>query len=120
MKKLTPEEIKEEMKKIKVPWIVKFVDKFWFKYGRYILFFGILSIFPIGIYYNTLENNIHLAHIVWNIMIGIFFTLLIGIGLPVLISHLIENNFVKKQAKRLGISVSEWNDYAEEIKLYSF
>lgn len=118
---MSPEEIKEKMKKIKAPWFVKLMDWFWFKFGRYIFFFGLLSFFPLGIYYNYLSNNnVGLSFVVWDTMVVLFFTLLLGIGLPILISHFIENNFVKKNAKKLGITVIEWNKYAEEIKLYSF
>jgi len=43
-----------------------------------------------------------------------------GVGGLMLVSHLIENGFIKKQAKRLGITTYQWNIYAGELKLMSF
>jgi len=42
-------DVKEEMLKIKIPWFIKFADKFWFKIGRYIMMVGLVAMFPIGI-----------------------------------------------------------------------
>lgn len=116
---MSPEEIKEEMRNIKIPWFIKFADKFWFKIGKYILFFGILSYIPLGIVYN-LTPNFNVVDILWTIMVGLFFFLFLGVAGLMLIAHLIKNSFVKKHCKRLGISVFEWNIYSEEIKLTSY
>ena len=116
---MTPEEIKNEMRKIKIPWFVKFAEKFWFKAGRFVIIFGVLSFIPLGIVYNK-TNNFHLADTLWSVMIGLFLFLMFGVGGLMLISHFVEDAFVKKEAKRLGITVFEWNKYAEEIGLKSF
>lgn len=116
---MTAEEIKKEMRKIKMPWFIKFADKFWFKGGRYITIFGILSFVPLGIIYNSV-TSIHTANMLWNIMIGIFLFLLLGVGGVILISHLMKNIFVKKHSKRIGISTLEWNEYAKDLGLTSF
>lgn len=116
---MTVEEIKKEMRKIKIPWFIKFADKFWIKIGRYLTILGILSFIPIIIIYNN-TTNFHTSDILWNIMIGIFLFLLLGIGGIVLVAHLIKNIFVKKHSKRFGISTLEWNQYAKDIGLTSF
>lgn len=119
MNNLTPDQIKEEMKKIKIPFFIGFAEKFWFKFGKYVMIFGILAYIPAGIFYNKLESLTN-ADLMWNIMIGWFLFLMFGIGGLMLISHIIENIFVKKQAKRLGIEVWEWNAYAKDIGLVSY
>lgn len=116
---MTPEEIKNEMRKIEIPWFVKFTNKFWLKIGRYILFFGMLSMIPLGILYNS-ANSYNTADLLWNVMFGWFLFLLIGIGGLMLISHIVKTLFIKKQSKRLGISVLAWNQYAKDINLTSF
>jgi hypothetical protein len=117
MSKLTPSEIKEEMLKVKVPWFVGFAEKFWFKAGRFIVFFGLLSFVPLFIIY----NKIALRHVdtMWTIMLG-WGAFIFGCGLLMLVSHLIEKSFVKKQADRLGITVWQWNMYAKELNLRSY
>lgn len=119
MKNLTPEEIKEEMLKLKVPALVKFADKLWFKAGRYIMFFGLLLMFPIGIIINT-TNDHYIKFILSQIALYLFFFLLIGLGGLMLISHLVEKNFVKKHAKRLGLTIDEWDYYAKEYNITSY
>ena len=117
MDKLTPSEIKEEMLKIEIPWFIGFAEKFWFKAGRFIVFFGLISFFPLFIIY----NNIAIRHVdtMWGIMLG-WGGFISTCGLLMLVSHLIEKSFVRKQAKRLGITVFEWNMYAKELNLTSY
>jgi hypothetical protein len=115
---MTPEEIKSEMLKIKIPWFIKLADKFWFNFGRYAMIVGVLSFVPLGIIYNKVSYQV--ADQLWSVMIGLFLFLMFGIGGLMLVSHLIEDNFVKKQAKRLGITSYQWNIYAGELKLMSF
>lgn len=119
MKSLTPEEIKTEMLKIKVPSLVKFADKFWFKAGRYIMFFGLLSFFPISFIINS-SNSPQTKFILSQIALYLFFFLLIGLGGLMFINHFVKNNFVRKQAKRLGLTVDEWNHFAEEYKIMTY
>lgn len=119
MKNLTPEEIKTEMLKIKVPWLVKFADRFWFKAGRYIMFFGLLSFFPISFIING-SNYMHTKILFSQIALYLFFFLLIGLGGLMLVNSFVKNNFVKKQAKRLGLTLDEWNYFAKEYKIMSY
>ena len=114
---MTPEEIKQEMLKVKVPWFVGFAEKFWFKLGRFLIPIGVVLFVPLGIIYNNID--IRYADTMWNAMLG-WGAFLIVCGLVMLASHLVEGSFVKKQAKRLGISVFEWNKYAEELQLKSY
>ncbi len=113
---MTPEEVKAEMLKVKIPWFIGFAEKFWFKAGRYIMPIGVLLLVPLGFIYNGMDMR-H-AHTMWNVMLG-WGAFLMGIGLFMLASHLIEGAFVKKQAKRLGITVYQWNYYAEQLQLKS-
>ena len=114
---MTPEEVKAEMLKVKVPWFVGFAEKFWFKVGRFLLPIGVVLLVPLGFIYNGI--SMQYADIMWNSMLG-WGAFLMGIGLFMLASHLIEGAFVKKQAKRLGISVYQWNVYAEQLQLKSY
>lgn len=116
MKNLTPEEIKTEMLKIKIPWLVKFADRFWFKTGWYIMFFGLVAMFPIGIIINE-SNDPNIKFIFSQIALYLFFFLLIGLGGLMLINSFVKNNFVKKQTKRLGLTLDEWNYYVKEYKI---
>lgn len=118
MKNLTPEEIKTEMLKIKIPWLVKFADRFWFKAGWYIMFFGLVAMFPIGIIINE-SNDPNIKFIFFQIALYLFFFLLIGLGGLMLINNFVKNNFVKKQAKRLGLTLDEWNYYVKKYKIIS-
>ena len=113
---MTPEEIKAEMKKVKVPWFVGLAEKFWFKIGRWVLPALMLSLVPIGF----VANNAAIQYVdsLWTTMY-IIMGVIGGLGLLMLGSHLIEKSFVKKQAKRLGISVFQWNAYAKELNLRS-
>jgi len=119
MKKLTPEEIKTEMLKLKIPSLIKFADKFWFKAGRYIMFFGLFLMFPISIIMNT-TNDGQLKFLLSHFALYLFFFLLIGLGGLMLISHFVEKSFVKKHAKRLGITIDEWNHYVKEYNIVSY
>ena len=119
MKELTLENIEAEMLKIKVPWLVKFAEKFLFKIGRYVMFFGLFLFFPIGGIINQ-TNNPNMKFIFSQIAIYLFAFLLVGLGGLMLISHFIEDSFVKKQAKRLGLTIEEWNHYAEKFKIMSY
>ena len=119
MSELTPDQIKDEMRKAKIPWFIGFAEKFWFTVGKYISIFGILSYIPMGIIY-MINKNPQTDEIMWKIMVGFFIFLMAGVGGLMLTSHIIENIFVKKYAKRLGITVWEWNAYAKEIGLVSY
>ena len=119
MIELTPEEIKTEMLKLKVPWLVKFADKFWFKIGRYVMFFGLFSFFPIGIIINS-SNNPQTKFILSQIALYLFFFLLIGLGGLMFINNFVKNNFVKKEAKRLGLTLDEWNHYVEKYEIMTY
>ena len=112
---MNEEEIKAEMLNVKIPWFVKLADKYWYYFGRFAIMIGTTSILPLGIIYS--RGNVDYL---WNVMIGIFLFLIIGVGGLMLLSHLIEENFVKKEAKKLGISPYQWNIYAGELKLMSF
>ena len=114
---MTPEEIKAEMKKVKVPWFIGLAEKFWFKVGRWVLPALMLSLVPIGI----IANNAAIQYVdsLWTTMY-IIMSVIGGLGLLMLVSHLIEGRFVKKQAKRLGITTYQWNAYAKELNLTSF
>jgi hypothetical protein len=114
---MTPEQIKAEMRKVKIPWFIKVTKKFWFKAGRYIIPFGILAFLPLFIIYNNVSLSVALSMWSWMLGWGGFLAL---IGLLMLASHLIQKAFVKKQAKRLGISVWLWNLYAKEINLTAY
>ena len=114
---MTPEEIKAEMLNIKIPWFIGFAEKFWFKAGRYIMFFGIIAFFPLFIIYNNIA--LHKTDAMWNAMLG-WGGFLLLLGIVMFISHRIELSFVKKQAKRLGISLWQWNVYAKELDLKSY
>jgi hypothetical protein len=113
---MTPSEIKKEMLKVKIPWFVGFAENFWFKVGRYAIPILILSLVPIGIVANNAPP--HKLETIWSI-IYLILGIVAGMGIGMLISHLIEGSFVKKQAKRLDISVWQWNAYAEELGLKS-
>ena len=119
MSKLTPAQIKDEFEKLEIPRFIIFAEKFWFKFGRYFMFFAMISYFPIGIIINS-TNNPNTKFILSQIAIYLFVFLLVGLGGLMLVSHLIEKAFVKKHSKRLGLTLDEWNDYAEEFDLKSF
>lgn len=119
MNNLTPEEIKTEMLKIKVPWLVKFANKFWFKIGRYVMFFGLLSFFPIGFIING-SDYMSTKILFSSIALYQFFFLLIGLGGLMLINNFVKNNFVKKEAKRLGLTLDEWNHYVEKYEIMTY
>ena len=114
---MTPEEIKAEMKKVKVPWFVGFAENFWFKVGRYLI--PILFVALLGVGFAA--NNVAIQHVdaMWSALY-ILMGVIGGLGLLMLGSHFIEKHFVKKQAKRLGITVYQWNAYAKELNLTSF
>ena len=114
---MTPEEIKAEMLKVKVPWFIGFAEKYWFKGGRYVLAGGILAFIPLGFIYNKIDMRY--ADTMWNIMLGWGGFLALN-GLLMLFSHLIEKRFVKKQATKLGITIYQWNAYAKELNLTSY
>ena len=114
---MTPEEIKAEMKKVKVPWFIGLAEKFWFKVGRWVLPALMLSLVPVGAVAN--KAAIQYVDSLWTVMY-IIMAVIAGLGLLMLGSHLIEKRFVKKQAKRLGITVYQWNAYAKELNLTSF
>jgi hypothetical protein len=114
---MTPEEIKAEMKKIKVPLFIGFAEKFWFKVGRYLIPALMISLLPVGI----ATNKVAIQHVdaMWSVLY-IIMGVIAGLGLLMLGSHFVEKRFVKKQAKRLGITVYQWNAYAKEIGLVSY
>ena len=114
---MTPEEIKAEMKKVKVPWFIGLAENFWFKVGRYLIPVLILALLGVGIAANHVA--IQYVDAMWTIMY-IIMGVIGGLGLLMLVSHFIEKRFVKKQAKRLGISVYQWNVYAKELNLTSY
>lgn len=119
MAKLTPAQIKEEFQKLKIPKFISFAEKFWFKLGRYIMFFGLIAMFPFGIIINEI-NDMGTKILLSQIALYLFFFLLIGLGGLMLISHLIEKRFVKKHRNRLGLTLEEWNHYAKEFNLTSY
>jgi len=116
---LTPQEIQEEFQKLKIPKFIVFAEKFWFKLGRYIMFFGLIAMFPFGIIINQ-SSNPNTKFILSQIALYLFFFLLIGLGGLMLVSHLIEKRFVKKHRNRLGLSLDEWNHFAEKFNLTSY
>lgn len=116
---LTTNEIIEEIKKIKIPSFVTKTEKYFFKIGRYIMIFGFLSFVPLAIIYSNI-NNINTSEIMWNWMLIWFGVLIIGNALLMLISHIIENIFVIKQAKKLGISRSDFVKYATMLGIKSY
>jgi hypothetical protein len=114
---MTPEEIKNEMRKLKIPWFIGFAEKFWFKVGRYMFVVIFLAIVGVGI----AANNVSIQYVdaMWNVLY-ILMSVIGGLGLLMLASHLIEKRFVNKQANRLGITAHQWNVYAKEIGLVSY
>lgn len=118
--KLTPDQIKEKMLNTKIPWYIKLPDLLWFYFLKWLLMLLFLTILGIGIYREiTCENNYYQCDRLWIVMRRMFFSAF-GIGIIMLISRLIKNSFVQKQAKSLGISVDVWNIYAKELNLTSF
>lgn len=97
-----------ELRKYKSPWITKIVIHSWFLFGRYIILPIFVVLIVLMIIYNSVNEWSQTQDTLWNVMKGIAFVLF-GIGGLLLISHLSQGWKVKRAAKKLGLSIEEWN-----------
>lgn len=114
---MTIAEIKEEMLKVKIPWFIKSIETYWFKLGRFLIIASLVLFVPLMI----LADKINIQHVdtVWGFLYGLMGFVAFN-GLTMLLTHLIKDDFVRKQAKRLGISEYQWNMYTKELGLKTY
>jgi hypothetical protein len=93
----------EEMKKYKVPFLYKIVFGSLYKAGVVFMPVLILTILVLGLIYNSSNFNL------WGIIKGLTFGVIFGIGGLVLISWILQRIKVKKECKRLGLTLYQWN-----------
>lgn len=118
-KKFTQEELINEIKKIKIPKFVIFSEKFFYKYGRNIMIFGFISFIPLALIYTQI-NNKNVTEKMWNWMLIWFGITIVFNALLMLSSHIVENIFVINQAKKLGITRTEFVNIATTIGIKSY
>lgn len=101
--------LEAELRKYKSPWFSRIIIKSWFKFGRYTIFPIFVIMLILGAIYSSLGGNWTPTHdIMWNIILSLAFMLL-GIGLLLLIAHLLQQYKTNKAIKELELSVDEWN-----------
>jgi hypothetical protein len=93
----------EEMKKYKAPFLYKIVFGSLYKAGAIFMPLLILIILIFGLIYNS--SNFDL----WGIIKGLSLGVIFGIGGLVLISWILQRIKVKKECKRLGLTLYQWN-----------
>ena len=111
--------LEEYILNLKIPWYVKMGDCFWFYFGKYFLtltFIFEFFLFMFYIFYTENKNIYNTADTLWFWMKLIFFIDFFGIAIFMLISHLIKEHFVKKQAKKMNVSVYDWNYYVKKLR----
>ncbi len=100
---------------LKIPWYVKMGDCFWFYFGKYFLTISFFIETILFVFYIQNANIKDIANMLWFYAKLIFFIDFFGIVIFMLIAHLIKKNFIKKQAKKMGVSVFDWNFYVKEV-----
>lgn len=98
----------EKLKQYKSPIITTILLKIWFKGLRYsiIPIFGVM--FILGIFYNINSYNIQLTNNIW-IITKILMFVWFSLGILVLIAHLIDRLKMRIEAKRIGLTIDEWD-----------
>lgn len=94
-----------EMRKYKVPFLYKIVFGSLYKAGAIFMPVLILTILILGLIYNSPNSHIDL----WGIIKGLGLGVIFGIGGLVLISWIWQRLKVKKECKRLGLTLNQWN-----------
>jgi len=97
-----------KLKEYKSPVITTILLKIWFKGLRYsvIPLFGIM--FILSIIYNVYSHNIYLTSNIW-IITKILMFIWFSLGILVLISHLIDRLKMRIEAKKIGLTIDEWD-----------
>ncbi|MFA5585886.1 MAG: hypothetical protein WDA02_05005 [Saccharofermentanales bacterium] len=98
----------EKLKQYKSPIITTILLKIWFKGLRYsiIPIFGVM--FILGIFYNINPYNIQLTNNIW-IITKILMFVWFSLGILVLIAHLIDRLKMRIEAKKIGLTIDEWD-----------
>lgn len=102
----TPEQLdyfETEMKKYKVPWLYKIVFGSLYKWGRFFMPILFLIIVVLGIIH--MSTNLDL----FNVIKGFAFFWIFFIGIFVAIAWLLQRIKVKRECKRLGLTLYQWN-----------
>jgi hypothetical protein len=102
----TPEEIKAELQKYKLPWITKIFKKYGVPFITYSFLPALILITIFGIIYNN--SSYGQNEWMWTIdkVIGLFYIL--GFGGFALIAHFAERLTANKLRKKLGLSQEEF------------
>lgn len=94
-----------EMRKYKVPFLYKIVFGSLYKAGAIFMPLLILTILVLGLIYNSGNSHFDL----WGIIKGLGLGVIFGIGGLVLISWTLQRIKVKRECKRLGLTLYQWN-----------
>lgn len=94
-----------EMRKYKVPFLYKIVFGSLYKAGAIFMPLLILTILVLGLIYNSGRSHFDL----WSIIKGLGLGVIFGIGGLVLISWAWQRLKVKRECKRLGLTLYQWN-----------
>lgn len=97
-----------EFRKFKSPWFSKLMFNAWFKFLKYITISLFLFIAIGMIWYNTFSSWNPNVDNVWNI-IKCLVIFLFGISAMMLIAYLLEKIKIRIEAKRLGLTIYEWD-----------
>jgi hypothetical protein len=92
-----------EMRKYKVPWLYKIVFGTLFKYGAIFMPILFLIIVALGIVHMTTRYDL------WNVIKGFAFFWIFFIGIITAIAWIFQRIKVKKECKRLGLTLYQWN-----------
>lgn len=108
------DEVKDYIMNFKFPKFVSINTKLWFSVLRYVMLTGFLINFIfIGI--STQSNSMELWYTIKTIFFIVFF-----IAVYMGINNVVKNLVIRKQCKKLGIDVKEWNTivqlYEIEVK----
>jgi len=100
--------VENEMKKYKVPFLYKMVFGGLYKYGG--IFF--ISIFLLlGVLF-MIYNSTNMNYDMFPLLKGIVLTIIIGLGILVTTSFFWHRIKVLKTCKRIGITLTQWNQMA--------
>ena len=94
-----------EMRKYKVPFLYKIVFGSLYKAGAIFMPVLILTILVLGLIYNSGRSHFDL----WSIIKGLGLGVIFGIGGLVLVSWAWQRLKVKRECKRLGLTLYQWN-----------
>ena len=111
----------DDILNFKAPLLSRIWVRFWFWGGKYIFIFAWIVVFILIIITNSFipEYDFYTREILWTVMKTIVLSTIGFFGLVGAISHIWKEFSIRRKAKKIGISIEEWNRIIEkhEIKI---